>query len=51
MIRHDVQFPVRATTIFTNNLTHENILVRKVSKHLYSVPRFLPAYTPRPHYT
>lgn len=34
MLRHDVQFPVRATTIFTNNLTNDNILVRKTSLHV-----------------
>jgi len=34
MLRHDVDLPVRAVTIFTENLVHENILVRKASLHV-----------------
>ena len=34
MLRYDQEFPVRATTIFTNNLVHENIMVRKASLHV-----------------
>ena len=34
MLRHDVDFPIRAVTIFTNNLVHENVLVRKASLHV-----------------
>jgi len=46
MLRHDVQFPVRATTIFTNNLIHENILVRKASLHVIDC---VLKQTKRPH--
>ena len=34
MLRHDVDLPVRAVTIFTENLVHENILVNKASLHV-----------------
>ena len=33
MIRSDVPLPSRAVRIFTNNLVHDNILVRKASLH------------------
>jgi len=46
MLRHDVQFPVRATTIFTNNLIHDNILVRKASLHVIDC---VLKQTKRPH--
>jgi len=34
MLRYDQDFPIRATTIFTNNLIHDNIMVRKASLHV-----------------
>merc|ERR1712155_419623 len=34
MIRSDVPLPSRAVRIFTNNLVHDNILVRKASLHV-----------------
>ena len=34
LLRHEVAFPVQAVTIFTNNLIHDNILVRKASLHV-----------------
>jgi len=46
MLRHDVEFPVRATTIFTNNLIHDNILVRKASLHVIDC---VLKQTKRPH--
>ena len=34
LLRHDVDFPLRAVAIFTENLIHENLLVRKASLHV-----------------
>ena len=34
MLRYDVPFPTRAVNIFTDNLIHDNIIVRKASLHV-----------------
>ena len=46
MLRHDVGFPLRAAAIFTENLIHENLLVRKASLHVVDC---LMKKTKRPH--
>ena len=46
MLRHDVDFPLRAAAIFTENLIHENLLVRKASLHVVDC---LMKKTKRPH--
>lgn len=34
MLRYDQDFPTRAVNIFTNNLIHDNVIVRKASLHV-----------------